>query len=52
MGHEQPASHTMPHIDTVFMGMDRDGDGVVSREEFFTYCYNTNTVRQSMDFLP
>jgi len=35
-----------------FCKMDQDQDGVVSREEFLTYCYNNPTVIQSMCVLP
>ena len=42
----------MLHVDKVFSRMDRDGDGVVTKEEFLSYCMNTSTVRQSLGFLP
>ena len=52
MGHDQTMSQGLPHMDTVFTVMDMDGDGVITKEEFFTYCYNTHTVRQSLEVLP
>ena len=42
----------MLHVDKVFSRMDRDGDGVVTKEEFLSYCMNTSTVWQSLGFLP
>ena len=53
MGYEVPhtPSEKIPYVDSVFTSMDVDGDGVVTKEEFFTYCMNTNNVRQSMAFL-
>ena len=52
MGHDQPSNKDLDHMDRVFTSMDRDGDGVVTKEEFITYCYNTHAVTQSMAFLP
>merc|ERR1712123_133623 len=50
MGHDQPSKKDLDHVDRVFTSMDRDGDGVVTKEEFITYCYNTDNVTQSMAF--
>jgi Ca2+-binding EF-hand superfamily protein len=42
----------MPHVERMFTMMDRDGDGVVTKEDFYRYCITNNSVRQSMGFLP
>ena len=52
MGYDQTVTQVMPHIDAVFTVMDMNGDGVVTKEEFFTYCYNKHSVRQSLEVLP
>ena len=49
MGSEAPADKK---VDKLFTRMDLNGDGIVSKEEFVSYCINTNNVRQSMEFLP
>ena len=50
MGADDP--ERMPQVDKVFTMMDRDGDGMVTKEEFITYCVSTNTVMQSLAVLP
>ena len=53
MGAEDPCTaERMPQVDRVFTMMDRDGDGMITKEEFITYCVNTNTVMQSLAVLP
>ena len=53
MGSEDPCTaERMPQVDRVFTMMDRDGDGMITKEEFITYCVNTNTVMQSLAVLP
>jgi hypothetical protein len=52
MSHNSEIAQEMPHVDRVFTMMDSDGDGVVTQEDFFRYCITTNTVRQSLEFLP
>ena len=52
MSHDSQIAQEMPHVERVFTMMDSDGDGVVTKEDFFQYCITTNTVRQSLAFLP
>ena len=51
MGHNEEGIR-MTHVDDVFYHMDLNGDGLISKEEFFTYCMNTQNVRHSLEFLP
>ena len=52
MSHDSQIAQKMPNVDRVFTMMDSDGDGVVTKDDFFRYCITNNTVRQSLAFLP
>ena len=52
MGGDTPSSQKMQFVDKVFTRMDMDGDGVVTKDEFISYCSNNIYVTQSMGFLP
>ena len=46
------AADTLLQSDRLFSRMDRDQDGLVTREEFLAYCYTTDNVLQSFVVLP
>merc|ERR1711892_57864 len=52
MGSNVPQNQKLQYADQLFTKMDLNNDGVVTKEEFISYCFTTDNVRQSMCFLP